>query len=178
MALNAKVFVDGSNLHATMKALGESIDFGKLPAFVRDLTGAEIVQCNYYTAVFPDDEVQQIRPLIDWLEYNGWRLVTKEAKRYDRDDGTQRIKGNIDIEICVDALSFQHYDIAVLFTGDGDFAYLVNRLQLLGKKVVVVSSIRTRPSLCADALRRACDQFVELSDQKQIMRRSSIVSVG
>lgn len=154
------VFIDGANLYGTTKALGFDIDFRKLRAyFAQD----NLVRINYYTAILDDGEYTSLRPLLDWLAYNGYQVVSKPAKEWTDAAGRRKIKGNLDIEIAVDALELApRIDRLVLFSGDGDFRYLVEALQRRGVRVVVVSTIQTQPAMIADELRRQADEFLDL----------------
>lgn len=157
------LFIDGANLYSATKALNADLDFRKLV----DLYGREavLVRAYYYTAVIEGEEFSPIRPLVDWLGYNGFSVVTKPAKRFTDAHGQTRTKGNMDIEIAVDMLEFApHIDHAVLFSGDGDFRRLVQAVQAKGVRVTVVSTTKTQPPQIADELRRQADAFVELGD--------------
>ena len=157
------LFIDGANLYSAARALGLELDFRKMLDGFRDQ--AELVRAHYYTAVVEGEEFSAVRPLVDWLGYNGFSVVTKPAKRFTDLQGHSRIKGNMDIEIAVDMLEMApHLDHAVLFSGDGDFRRLVQAVQGKGVRVTVVSTTRTQPPQIADELRRQADAFVELAD--------------
>lgn len=156
------LFIDGANLYATAKALGFDIDYKRLLA----VFGAkgQLIRALYYTALAEEQEYSSIRPLIDWLDYNGYTMVTKPTKEFIDAAGRRKIKGNMDIELAVDAMELsEHLDHVVLFSGDGDFRSLVEALQHKGKRVSVVSTLATNPPMVADELRRQADQFIELS---------------
>ena len=157
------VFIDGANTHAACRALGFSIDFKRLLMLFR--SKAHLVRIYYFTALIEDgdDEFSSLRPLVDWLDYNGFAMVTKPVKQFTDATGRTKIKGNMDVEIAVTALQIaDHIDHAVLLTGDGDFVSLVAALQGQGKRVSVISSLKTNPPMVADELRRQADQFVDL----------------
>ena len=159
------LFIDGSNLYATAKALAFDIDYKRmLGAFGKR---CRLIRAIYYTALMEDAEYSPLRPLIDWLNYNGFKVVTKPAKEFTDSLGRRKVKGNMDIEIAVEMMQLaDHLDHIVLFSGDGDFASLVDAVQAKGKRVSVVSTLATRPPMVADELRRRCDQFIELNDLK------------
>src|ERR687894_2427966 len=118
----------------------------------------------YYTALVEDQEYSSIRPLIDWLDYNGYRVVTKPTKEFVDSAGRRKVKGNMDIELAIDALELSPYiDHMVLFSGDGDFRSLVEAMQRRGVRVSVVSTVTTQPPMVADELRRQADEFVDLA---------------
>ena len=118
----------------------------------------------YYTAIIEDEEYSSIRPLLDWLDYNGFTVVTKNAKSFTDDSGRRKIKGNMDIELAVDALEITpHIDHAYIFSGDGDFTRVVHAMQRKGVRVSVVSTLATRPPMIADELRRQADEFIDLN---------------
>ena len=155
------LFIDGSNLYAAAKALGFDIDYKLLrQEFMRR---GKLLRAFYYTALLDNEEYSPIRPLVDWLHYNGFTMVTKPAKEYTDSLGRRKVKGNMDIELAVDAMELSnHVDHIVLFSGDGDFRPLVEALQRKGVRVSVVSTIRSQPPMIADELRRQADDFIEL----------------
>lgn len=157
------LFIDGANLYAASKSLGFDIDYRKLlKAFQKR---GYLLRAYYYTALIEDQEYSSIRPLIDWLDYNGYKVVTKPAKEFTDSLGRRKIKGNMDIELCVDALELApYYDHMVLFSGDGDFTALVASLQRKGKRVTVVSTLTTSTPMIADDLRRQADFFIDVAD--------------
>ena len=156
------LFIDGANLYAAAKALSVEIDYRRLLSFFSE--NGYLVRANYYTALIEDQEYSSIRPLIDWLDYNGYRMITKPAKEFFDSNGRRKVKGNMDIELAVDALEMApHLDHLVLFSGDGDFRYLIDAIQRSGRKVTVISTTATQPSMVADELRRQADHFVDLS---------------
>jgi uncharacterized LabA/DUF88 family protein len=164
------LFIDGENLHYTVKALGFEIDFKRLLAEFE--TRGSLVRSYYYTVVSPDAEHQVTRPLIDWLDYNGFSVIAKPVKAFDDGEGRRKFKRNIAIELVVDALEIsKHIDHMVLFSGDGDFRPLVEAVQRKGVSVSVVSTMRTRPAMIADELRRQADTFLELDDLKATVGR-------
>ena len=157
------IFVDGANLYATAKALGFDVDYKKLLGLFRNK--GQLVRALYYTALAEDQEYSSIRPLVDWLDYNGFTMVTKPTKEFTDSLGRRKIKGNMDIELTVDAMRMADVvDHIVLFTGDGDFRALVAALQLKGKRVSVISTLQTQPAMVADELRRQADQFIDIAD--------------
>ena len=166
------LFIDGANLYATAKALGFDIDYKRLLTLFRGK--GILLRALYYTALAEEQEYSSIRPLIDWLDYNGYSMVTKPTKEFTDASGRRKIKGNMDIELAVDAMELaDHLDHIVLFSGDGDFRTLVEALQHKGKRVSVVSTLTTQPPMVADELRRQADQFIDLSDlQKEICREN------
>ena len=168
------LFIDGANLYATAKSLGFDIDYKRLLQMFRGK--GQLVRALYYTALIEDQEYSSIRPLIDWLDYNGYTMVTKPTKEFTDSTGRRKIKGNMDIELAVDAMELaEHLDHVVLFSGDGDFRSLVEALQQKGKRVSVVSTLQTQPPMVADELRRQADQFIDLDDlQPQIARDPAV----
>ena len=155
------LFIDGANLYAASKSLGFDIDYRKLlKAFQKR---GYLLRAYYYTALVEDQEYSSIRPLIDWLDYNGYKVVTKPAKEFTDSTGRRKIKGNMDMELAVDAMEqSETVDHLVIFSGDGDFTTLVEALQRRGRKVSVVSTLSTQPPMIADDLRRQADHFIDL----------------
>jgi uncharacterized LabA/DUF88 family protein len=164
------LFIDGANLYAAGKALGFDIDYKLLRnEFMRR---GKLLRAFYYTALLDSDEYSPIRPLVDWLNYNGYTMVTKPAKEYTDSQGRRKVKGNMDIELCIDAMELApRVDHIVLFSGDGDFKPLVESLQRQGVRISVVSTIRSQPPMISDELRRQADNFIELDDLKEVIGR-------
>ena len=166
------LFIDGSNLHASLKAINLDIDYKLLKKeFMRR---GKLLRAYYYTALLEDDENSPLRPLVDWLSYNGFTLVTKPAKEYRDSSGNRKVKGNMDIELAVDAMELApHLDHIVIFSGDGDFCSLVESIQRQGVRVSIVSTTHSQPSMISDDLRRQADNFIELEDLRGIIGRPS-----
>ena len=164
------LFIDGANLYATAKSLGFDIDYKRL---LQEFKGkGYLLRAYYYTALADDQEYSSIRPLIDWLDYNGYKVVTKPAKEFTDATGRRKIKGNMDIELTVEALELadvvDHY---VIFSGDGDFRTLVEALQRKGRKVSIVSTMASQPPMISDDLRRQADHFIDLASLKNEIGR-------
>ena len=155
------LFIDGANLYATAKALNFDIDYKRL---LREFQSkGRLIRAFYYTALVEDQEYSSIRPLIDWLDYNGYSVVTKPTKEFVDSMGRRKVKGNMDIELAVDAMEMsEHLDQVVLFSGDGDFRSLVEAIQRKGVRVSVVSTVATQPPMVADELRRQADEFIDI----------------
>ena len=164
------LLIDGANLYSTSKTLGFDIDYKRLLKEFQ--SRGTLLRALYYTAVIEDQEYSSIRPLIDWLDYNGYTVVTKPTKEFVDASGRRKVKGNMDIELAVDAMELaEHVDEIVLFSGDGDFRPLVGALQRRGVRVTVVSTISTQPPLIADELRRQADVFTDLMELKSKVGR-------
>jgi uncharacterized LabA/DUF88 family protein len=167
------LLIDGANLYATSKALGFDIDYRRMLKYFGKQ--AYLLRAYYYTALIEDQEYSSIRPLIDWLDYNGYRVVTKATKEYTDSSGRRKVKGNMDIELAIYALELAStVDHLVLFSGDGDFRSLVEALQRKGRKVSVVSTVSTQPSMIADDLRRQADHFVDIASLKAQIGRDPV----
>src|SRR6476661_3530267 len=164
------LFIDGANLYATAKSLGFDIDYKRLLKEFQ--SRGRLIRAFYYTALVEDQEYSSIRPLIDWLDYNGYAVVTKPTKEFVDSLGRRKVKGNMDIELAVNAMEMAgHIDHMVLFSGDGDFRSLVEAVQRRGVRVSVVSTTSTQPPMIADELRRQADQFVDILElQPKISR--------
>ena len=164
------IFIDGANLYAAARGLGFDIDYKRLLEMFA--SKGRLIRAFYYTAVIEDQEYSPLRPLVDWLDYNGYTMVTKPTKEYTDAMGRRKIKGNMDIELAIDMLEMAQYlDHAVLFSGDGDFRRLVEAVQRRGVRVSVVSTLRSQPPMVADDLRRQADRFIDLLDlAPQVMR--------
>lgn len=156
------VFIDGSNLYAMARALNMNLDYKLLQEYLASCT--HLVYCGYYTALYADENGRIVlQPLVDYLSYNNWSVVTKEAREYQREGMSNRIKGNMDVELVMDCVQIApHLDHIMLFSGDGDFVRLVDYLQKLGKRVTVVGSVEPQVSVVSPALRKAATHFVDL----------------
>src|SRR5918911_2352148 len=164
------LFIDGANLYQSARALAFDIDYKKL---LSSFAGnCRLLRAYYYTALLDEQEYSPIRPLVDWLDYNGYKLVTKPLKEFTQATGRRKYKGNMDVEITVDVMEMsEHLDHVVLLSGDGDFRRLVEAVQRRGVRVTVISTIRTQPPMIADELRRQADQFIDLADLQPYIAR-------
>ena len=157
------LFIDGANLYSASRNLGFDVDYRNLLAYFRRQTN--VVRAYYYSALLDTEEYSPLKPLTDWLAYNGYTLVTKTAREFTDALGRRRVKGNMDVELAVDMLELApRMDHAVLFSGDSDFRRLVEAVQRQGVRVTVISSVRTTPPMAADELRRQADVFLELAE--------------
>jgi uncharacterized LabA/DUF88 family protein len=165
------LFIDGANLYATAKTLGFDIDYKRLLAEFQ--SRGTLVRAYYYTTIIEDQEFSSIRPLVDWLDYNGYTVVTKPTKEFIDDGGRRRVKGKMDIELAIDAMELaRHVDQIVLFSGDGDFRSLVEAVQRRGVRVTVISTISSQPPMIADELRRQADVFTDLAELQSKLGRT------
>jgi uncharacterized LabA/DUF88 family protein len=156
------LFIDGANLYAASRAMGFDVDYRRLLEFFGRVN---LIRAYYYSALLETEEYSPLKPLTDWLAYNGYTLVTKPAKEFTDATGRRRVKGNMDIELAIDMLELaDHLDHVVLFSGDSDFRRLVEAVQRRGVRVTVVSTVKSAPPMIADELRRQADQFVDLAD--------------
>ena len=164
------IFIDGANLYQAARSLGFDIDYKRL---LEVFSGeCRFVRAYYYTALLDEQEYSPIRPLVDWLDYNGYTMVTKPLKEFAQGAGRRKFKGNMDVEITVDVMELAgKVEHVVLFSGDGDFRRLVESVQRKGVRVTVVSTIRTQPPMIADELRRQADHFLDLGELQPYIAR-------
>ena len=168
------LFIDGANLYATTKTLGFDIDYRKLLDEFR--TRGRLIRASYYTGLVEEQEYSPVRPLIDWLDYNGYQLVTKAAREFNDGTGRKRWRADVHVEIAVDMMEMAaHAEHLVLFSGDGDFRALVAAVQRKGARVTVISTVKSQPAV-ADELRRQADVFVDLADLADIIGRPARLS--
>ncbi len=166
------LFIDGANLYSAARALEFDIDYKRLLEYFRE--NVHLIRAFYYTALIEDQEYSPIRPLVDWLDYNGYTMVTKPTKEFTDSQGRRKIKGNMDIELAIDMMELaDKIDHAVLFSGDGDFRRLVEAVQRKGVRVTVVSTIQSQPPMVADELRRQADVFIDLANLEDKISRES-----
>jgi uncharacterized LabA/DUF88 family protein len=164
------LFIDGANLYSAAKALNFDIDYRKLLDEFRKR--GILIRAYYYTALVEGDDYSPIRPLVDWLDYNGFHLITKTAREYTDSQGRKRWRGDMDIEIACDKMEMaEHANHLVLFSGDGDFRRLLESVQRKGARVTVVSTVKSQPSMTSDELRRQADTFVDLADLANVVGR-------
>lgn len=164
------VLIDGANLYSAAKGLAFDIDYRKLLEAFRK--SGRFIRAAYYTALVEDQDFSPIRPLVDWLDYNGFTLVTKPAKEYTDANGRRRFKGDMDVELAVDLVEAAAYaDHVFLFSGDGDFVAAVEAAKRKGVRVSVVSTIKSNPPMAADDIRRAADNFIDLADLTALIGR-------
>ena len=162
------ILIDGPNLYATTRALDISLDFSRILTLFQKQ--AHLIRALYYTAITEDST---LHPMMDWLEYNGFSVITKPAKEYVDENGRRRVKGNIEIEIAVDAMRLApHVDHIIIFSGNGDFTAAVSAIQQLGRRVSVVSTLQTQPAMVSDELRRQVDQFIDIVDIEDKVARA------
>lgn len=169
------LFIDGAGLYSAARALEIDIDYKRLLKWAGKQ--GRLVRAYYYTALIEDQDYSPLRPLVDWLDYNGYTMVTKQAKEYTDSQGRRKIKGNMDIELAIDMLEIaEKVDHIMLFSGDGDFKRLVETVQRKGVRVSVVSTIQSSPPMIADELRRQADHFLDLEDLFDDIGRDSVPS--
>jgi len=165
------LFIDGSNLYAAARALDFDIDYKRL--LEHFASKGHLVRALYYTALMDEAEYSPLRPLVDWLDYNGYTMVTKPTKEFTDATGRRKIKGNMDIELAIDVMEMApHLDHIVLFSGDGDFRRLLEAVQRKGLRCTVVSTVKSSPPMIADELRRQADHFIELTDLQAAIGRN------
>lgn len=167
------LFIDGAHLYAASRNLGFDVDYKNLLGFFR--RQARLVRAAYYTALLEQEEYSPLRPLVDWLGYNGYCVVTKPAREFTDSAGRRRVRGNIEIEMAVDILTLApRLDHIVLMAGDGDLRRLVEAVQQQGVRISVLSTIRTQPAMVSDELRRQADQFIDLMDMAPDITRRAV----
>lgn len=169
------LFIDGANLYATARALDFDIDYRKLLTYFSGR--CQMIRAFYYTALLENEEYSPIRPLVDWLDYNGYTMVTKPTKEFTDSSGRRKIKGNMDIELTIDVMEMaERLEHVVLFSGDGDFRRMVEAVQRKGVRVTVVSTVQSQPPMIADELRRQADIFIDLNTIRKDIGRATPVS--
>ena len=169
------LFIDGANLYSAAKGLNIDLDFKKLLDEFQKR--GVLIRASYYTAIVENEDYSPIRPLVDWLDYNGFTVVTKPAKAYTDANGRQRHRGDMDVELAVDMLEMAgHADHLVLFSGNSDFLALIQAVQRKGVRVTVVSTLKSQPPMASDEVRRAADTFIDLQDLASIIARPRAAS--
>lgn len=164
------LMIDGVNLNGVARALEFEIDFSNLRTLFAKK--GRLVFANYYTTILEGEDYSPVKPLIDWLDYNGFNVTSKVARHFTDAEGRRKIKGSMNVEMAVDAVSMaQHIDHLVLFTGDGEMRAAVEAAQKLGVRVSVCSSMKTTPTMASDDLRRQANSFIEFDDLRSEVSR-------
>lgn len=164
------LFIDGFNLSVTAKILGFDIDFRCL---LNEFESRGVLLRAFYYTTIIEEQNSTVRPLVDWLDYNGYTVVTKMKKEFSDRDGDRRIKGRINVDLAVDAMELaDHIDEMVLFSGDGEYRRLVEAVQRRGVRVKVVSTIASQPPMISDDLRRQADSFIDLLTLRPLIART------
>ncbi|WP_018147354.1 LabA-like NYN domain-containing protein [Henriciella marina] len=164
------LFIDGASLYSTTRALDVEIDFRKLLIEFRNR--GRLLRANYYTTILEGDEYSPVRPLVDWLSYNGYNVIHKPAREFTDREGRRRARGNMNVEIAVDMMeaagTVEH---VVFFAGDADFRRLVETVKAKGCRVTLVSSVKSQPQTVGDELRREADVFIDLEELSDLIAR-------
>lgn len=164
------LFIDGANLYSASKTVGVEIDYRKLLDEFRKR--GRLLRAYYYTALVENDDYSPIRPLVDWLQYNGFNVITKPAREFVDRDGRRRVKGDMDVEITVDMMNLaSSLDHIIVFSGDGDLTRVVQAVKDKGVRVTVVSTVKSQPAMISDDLRRCADTFIDLVDLAKLIGR-------
>jgi len=164
------LFIDGPNLYTSARNLGQEIDFRKLLGEFKNK--GRLVRANYYTTIHETDEHNPVRPLVDWLAYNGFNVIAKTAREYTDREGRRRVRGSIDIELATDMLELApHLDHVILFSGNGDFQRLVKAIKSQGVRVTVISTVKSQPQMIGDELRREADVYIDLDELSDLIAR-------
>lgn len=164
------IFIDGANLYAAAKSLDFDMDYGRLLMWAS--SQGRLIRAFYYTTLIENEEYSPIRPLVDWLDYNGYRMVTKQVKEFTDVNGRKKFKGSMDVDLAVDMMEIaDHVDHIMLFSGDGDFKRLIEAVQRRGVRVSVVGTMQSTPPMVADELRRQADHFIELDEMVDDIER-------
>lgn len=167
------LFIDGANLYKAARNLGFDIDYKSLLAKVQE--ESQLIRASYYTAMQEDrdQDYSPLRPLVDWLDYNGYTMVTKATREFTDQQGRKRYKGSTDVELVVDLMLLaDRLDHAVIFTGNGDFKRAIEAAQSKGLRVSIVSTVKSSPPMASDDLRRQADAFFDLADLEKAIGRT------
>ena len=161
--LRTALFIDGTNLVMSTKSLGFTIDFRRLLKEFQ--SRGQLIRAYYYTVLAEEKTDNSLRPLVDWLEYNGYFVVTKPTKEFVDSSGMRKRKVNMNVELAVGVMEMaKHLDHVFLFSGRGEFRAVIEAVQRKGVRVSVVSTGVTKPPMVADELRRQADEFIDLTD--------------
>lgn len=135
-------YIDGQNLHAGIRQLGWRLDTKKLREYLA--RKYRVGKAYYFIGYIPQNTSLYAR-----LGDEGYELRFKPVVT----DASGTPKGNVDADLVLQAMiDFDHYDGAVLISGDGDFYSLVQYLDARGKLAAVLSPNRR---FCSALLKRA-----------------------
>lgn len=155
------MLIDGPSIYQICRSLDVEIDYQALRSIFAD--AGYLVQARYYTTILNDQLYSPLRPLIDWLSYNGFIVVTRTMKAGQDSEQCRRLDHGIVVALAVDAIEISsRLDHVILFTGNGDFLRLVQLLQRRTVRTTVVGTVNGPSSMSSDELRRQADTFVDL----------------
>jgi uncharacterized LabA/DUF88 family protein len=159
---NVAVFVDVANIFYAAKAAGVDIDYVTLLKAAS--AGRDLVRAYAYTGLDPENENQ--RNFHSFLARNGYKVVSKDIRKY----GDGKVKANLDIELVVDMMkTARNLDIAIVVSGDGDFAPAIRAVQEMGVRCEVISF---RGNTSSDLIDVA-DQFTDITALAKVEKGSS-----
>jgi uncharacterized LabA/DUF88 family protein len=160
LSKNVALFVDVANLYYS--ARGQDVDVDYVALLKHATKGRDLIRAYAYSGLDPENENQ--RKFIDFLSKNGYKVVHKDIRKF----GDGRVKANLDIELVVDLFRLaERMDIAVIVSGDGDFAPAIRALQDVGVRCEVISF---RPNTSSDLIAVA-DEFTDIMKIMGIGRR-------
>ena len=164
------ILIDGPNTFSALKALEIDVDYKALKTeFARR---GKLMRALYFTTVWETEDHSPMKPLIDWLDYNGFSVISKPSKEFVDSEGRKRYKGSMDIEMAIHALKLARYvEHIVIFSGNGDFTPLVETLQDMGVRVSIASTLKTEFPMIADDLRKQADNFIEIEQLAEVISR-------
>ena len=163
MGKNVAVFVDVANIFYAAKAAGVDIDYVLL--LKAAAAGRDLVRAYAYTGLDPDNENQ--RNFHSFLARHDFRVVSKDIRKY----GDGKVKANLDIELVVDMMkTARNLDVAVVVSGDGDFAPAIRAVQEMGVRVEVISF---RGNTSSD-LMDVADKFTDITQLAKVEKDSTI----
>jgi uncharacterized LabA/DUF88 family protein len=159
---NVAVFVDVANIFYAAKAAGADIDYVTL--LKAAVAGRDFVRAYAYTGLDPENENQ--RNFHSFLARHGYKVVSKDIRKY----GDGKVKANLDIELVVDMMkTARNLDVAIVVSGDGDFAPAIRAVQEMGVRVEVISF---RGNTSSDLI-EAADIFYDITQLARVDRDSS-----
>ena len=169
------ILIDGSNAHASANALNFQIDYVKFLALFKKKY--QVNRALYFTALPPKEVDSPLRKMVTFLDFNGYNSIIKETKLHTDNDGMVKRKGNMDCELAIYATKYAEVvERIVLFSGDGDFRIVVERVQELGCQVTVLSTLKG--NMVSDLLRRQADEFLELDDMRAQIEHHKVAASG
>jgi len=151
LSKNVAIFIDVANLYYA--ARGQDVDVDYVALLKHATKGRDLIRAYAYSGLDPENENQ--RKFLDFLSKNGYKVVHKDIRKF----GDGRVKANLDIELVVDLFRLApRMDIAVVISGDGDFASAIRALQDIGVRCEVISF---RPNTSSDLIAVA-DEFTDI----------------
>lgn len=150
------VFIDIRNMMKSVATIGPSL-WLDYKLMTRTLVGGrELVAAYVFDTEKPYGMDDRSRRMHDSLSFQGFRVMTRDAY-----DPIKKEQKEVDVAMACEMLSHalhDHYDVAIVVSGDGDFVPAVQHVQAAGKRVEVAAFSKS----LNQRLRRFADRCYDL----------------